>query len=65
MKIIYPTDKLLTVFSLLTEKAKPQPAEEADKSLDKFFSERRPATAPPAVGEGQYIQDVLSQGNSW
>lgn len=33
------------------KKAKPQPAEEADKSLDKFFSERRPATAPPAVGE--------------
>lgn len=56
---------MLTVFSLLTEKAKVQPAEEADKGLDKFFSERRPATAPPAVGEGQYIQDVLSQGNSW
>ncbi|XP_039889984.1 neurofilament heavy polypeptide-like [Simochromis diagramma] len=33
------------------KKAKAQPAEEADKGLDKFFSERRPATAPPAVGE--------------
>lgn len=33
------------------KKAKAQPAEEADKVLDKFFSERRPATAPPAVGE--------------
>ncbi|XP_005741618.1 uncharacterized protein LOC102207433 [Pundamilia nyererei] len=33
------------------KKAKSQPAEGADKVLDKFFSERRPATAPPAVGE--------------
>uniref|UniRef100_A0A669BJ74 ATP synthase peripheral stalk subunit F6, mitochondrial n=1 Tax=Oreochromis niloticus TaxID=8128 RepID=A0A669BJ74_ORENI len=50
--IIYPTEyKLLTVFSLLTEKAKAQPAEEVDKVLDKLFSERRPGTAPPAVGE--------------
>lgn len=33
------------------KKAKAQPAEEVDKVLDKLFSERRPATAPPAVGE--------------
>ncbi|CAI5654900.1 uncharacterized protein LOC100693397 [Oreochromis niloticus] len=33
------------------KKAKAQPAEEVDKVLDKLFSERRPGTAPPAVGE--------------